>query len=130
MDQELIAYLDERFGETSREIQGLRKEVAVSREETATFRKETAQSLERLEEKVRHNGVEIEGLRDNIRQVSEGVVGANERLDTFQRKTTSDFDDVRTEMRSLVRGAFEEIHALKTQSFGMNRQKGKSRPPS
>jgi hypothetical protein len=127
MDQELIAYLDERFGETSREIRSLREEVVVSREETA-------QRFERLEEKVRHNGVEIEGLRGDIRQVAEGVAGTNERLDTFQQETAADFKDVRSEIRTLVRGVFEQldgrVRTLETQASAKNRQKGKSRPPS
>jgi hypothetical protein len=63
LDQELIAYLDERFRETTQQISSLREE--------------TAQRFDRLEEKVRHNGVEIEALRGEIRQVSEVVAGAN-----------------------------------------------------
>lgn len=133
MDQELIAYLDERFGETSREIRSLREEVVASREETAqqfvASREETAQRFERLEEKVRHNGVEIEGLRGDIRQVAEGVVGGNENLNTFKEETAANFEKAQAEMLSLVRGAFKEINALKTQGFGMNQQRGTIQRP-
>ena len=140
MDQELIAYLDERFGETSREIRSLREEVAASREETAgrfaktdrqiatlreefvASREETAQRFERLEEEVRHNGVEIEGMRGDIRQVAEGVAGANEGLNTLKEETAAKFQEVRTEILGLIRIAFEEIRALKTQGSGQNQE--------
>jgi chromosome segregation ATPase len=111
MDKELIAYLDERFGETSGQIRGLREEFAAAREETA-------QKFERLEEEVRHNGVEIEGLRGEIRQVADGIAVANERLDGFEKRFTTQLEDVQMETRGLVRLAFEEIRALKTQGLG------------
>lgn len=125
MDQELIAYLDERFGETSREIRGLREETA---QQFAAAREETAQRFDRLEEKVRHNGVEIEGLRGEIRQVADGVAVANERLDGFEKRFTTKLMDVQTETRGLIRVAFEEINALKIQ-VGRNQQKGKNLLP-
>jgi DNA repair ATPase RecN len=130
MDQELIAYLDERFGETSRQIQGLREETAqqfaTARVETAqqfaASREETAQRFERLEEKVRHNGVEIEGLRGEIRQVADGVAVANEKLEDFEKRFTTKLMDVQTETQGLVRMAFEEIRALKTKGSGKDQE--------
>jgi len=63
MDQELIAYLDERFREVN--------------------------------ERIRANGVEIEGLRGDIKQVAEGVAAGNENLEAFRTDVDRQFDEVR-----------------------------------
>lgn len=130
MDQELIAYLDERFRESARQTQ---EQFSIFREEIArqfaASREEANQRFERLEEEVRHNGIEIEGLRGEIRQVAEGVTVANERLGRFKNRFTKKLKDVQTEARSLVRAAFEEIDVLKTQGFGISQQTGKDQQP-
>lgn len=92
MDQELITYLDKRFGENAQQIQGLR-------EEFETFREATTRNFERMDEGIRHNGVSIEGARDEIRTVAEGVVGQNERLDAFQKEVKQEFNDIRQLIR-------------------------------
>src|SRR5438045_2135964 len=90
MDQELITYLDERFRETSRQIESLREE--------------TTQRFERLEERTaegfRYTGMEIEAMRGDIRQVTKGVAGANERLDSFRLEVAAEFKDVRASIRT------------------------------
>ncbi len=127
MDQELIAYLEDRF----REVQ---EQFASFREETNQQFAVSSQRFERLEEEIRHNGVEIEGLRGDIRQIADGVAGANERLDVFQKETAVEFKNVRAEIRVLARGVFEQSdsrsHAPKTKALVKTRQKGKGRPPS
>ena len=141
MDQELIAYLGDRFREVQEQFAASRKETkqqfVASREETnrqfAVSREETNQRFERLEEKVRYNGVEIEGLRDEIRQVAEGVSVANERSDAFERRFTTKLNDAQTEMRILVRGVVERdsgARAPEAKALVKTRQKGKGRPPS
>lgn len=69
MDQELIAYLDKRFGEVNEEMAALKKAV-------------------------RGNGVEIEGLRGQIQQVAEGVAGGNESLASFRIEVSEKFDEM------------------------------------
>ncbi|HWM93688.1 MAG TPA: hypothetical protein VN493_23220 [Thermoanaerobaculia bacterium] len=67
MDQELIAYLDKRFGEVN----------------------------ERIDSRFRETGVEIESLRGQIQQVAEGVAGCNESLASFRTEVAEQFEGMR-----------------------------------
>jgi predicted nucleic acid-binding Zn-ribbon protein len=98
MDQELIAYLDKRFGENAQQFQGLRGEFE-------TFRETTTRNFERVEEGIRHNGVSIEGARGEIRAVAEGVVGQNEKLEAFKKEVEQEFNDT----RQLIRPVYSEL---------------------
>jgi DNA repair ATPase RecN len=107
MDQELIAYLDERFRETSRQIEGVREEntqqLAAFREETlrrlASLRSEMMQRLEPLCDNVRHTRIEVEGLPHEINEVSETVGVVHERLGIFWREVNERLDEVREAAR-------------------------------
>lgn len=81
MDQELIAYLDKRFGEANEQMVALRAEV-------------------------RGNGVEIEGLRGQIKQVAEGVAAGNENLAAFRTEVYEKFD----EMRQMFKTSHSDLH--------------------
>ena len=98
MDQELITYLDKRFGENAQQIQGLRGEFE-------TFRESTTRNFERMDEGIRHNGVSIEGARAEIRAVAEGVVGQNEKLEAFKKEVEQEFNDT----RQLIRPVYSEL---------------------
>jgi DNA repair exonuclease SbcCD ATPase subunit len=120
MDQDLIAYLDERFRETSRQIESLREE--------------TTQRFERLEERTeegfRHTGMEIEALRGEVRQVAEGVMGANESLESFREAVAVEFKEVRASIRAPFENLDGRVRILETHVLGKNPRKAKSRPPS
>jgi archaellum component FlaC len=128
MDQELIAYLDERFSsiderfrETSQQISSLREETSQQigslREETAqqigslrdefeSFREETTQNFGRVDEGIRQVHVVIEGLRNGeVRVVSEGVSGFKEQLSDFRTEVSREFNDV----RGLVGSTYTEL---------------------
>jgi hypothetical protein len=111
--------------ETNQQIGGLR-------EEFVSLREETAQRFDRLEEKVRHNGVEIEALRGEIRQVGEGVAGANQSLSAVRQEVAVEFKDVRSSIRVPFENLNKRVLVLeaKVEVLGKNPQKGKSRPPS
>jgi archaellum component FlaC len=144
LDQELIAYLDERFRETSRQIESLREETTQQigglREETIQqiggLRQETTQRFERLEERMderfRHTGIEIEALSDKIRQVGDGVAGARESLGAFRQEVAVEFKDVRSSIRVPFENLNKRVLILeaKVKALSKNPQKGKSRPPS
>ncbi len=51
--------------------------------------------FEQLEGSIRANGVEIEGLRGDIKQVAEGVAAANQRIDAFEVKVSEKFEEMR-----------------------------------
>lgn len=107
MDQELIAYFDERFRETSRQIQDLREETV---QQFTSFRAEVdqrfeqvdrrfgqvGQRLDQLQETVHGTQILVEDLRGKIELVAEGVVGVNERLDAALEKTAGDIQEVRS----------------------------------
>ncbi len=124
MDQELIAYFDERFSriderfrETSQQISSLREETAQQigslrdefgslRGEFESFREETTQNFGRVDEGIRQVHVVIEGLRNGeVRVVSEGVSGFKEQLSDFRTEVSQEFDAV----RGLVRSTYTEL---------------------
>jgi predicted nucleic acid-binding Zn-ribbon protein len=85
-DQELIAVLDARFGSL---------ETRFSRVETD----------------VRHANVQIEGLRDETRQVAESVILVDEKLERFRVATEERFDEVDRHFE-VIDGRFEEMRRL------------------
>jgi len=91
MDQEMIAYFDKHFRETSRQIEGLREE--------------TLGRFERVEEAVRHNQVSLESLRGEVRLVAEGVANTNERLDSFKVEVSNEF----AETRKMIRLGYSDL---------------------
>ncbi len=70
MDQELIAYFDERFREM--------------RDETARQFEQMGSRLDRVEEEVRHTQVMVEGLRSDNRQLAEGIIGFGQRMEDLR----------------------------------------------
>jgi len=108
MDQELIAYLDTRFRETSEQIASLRGELDSFREETGRNFARVDENFERVDGEIRKVGglgPMIEDLRHQIQVVSEGVKGANERLDAFKVDVAQEFKDV----RSLIHLSYKDL---------------------
>ena len=124
MDQELIAYLEERFQENSRQMQSFREETSRQFEglsgEVATLRQETMSRFEqvdealrenrdeirrtqedvrRIEEEVRHNQIVVEALRSDLQGVAEGVMSNNQRLNEFREEVQQEFKAVRHSTR-------------------------------
>lgn len=120
MDQELIAYLDMRFRETSQQI---REEIGSLRQETtqqitslrqettqqiASLREETIQRFEKVDERLqgledtgRHTRILVEDLRGRIQLVAEGVASTNQRLDAFKEETRDEIRAVRGRVQLL-----------------------------
>jgi hypothetical protein len=94
MDQELIAYLEERFRETSRQIE------AVKEENTRCF-EQIDQRFEKAEEDTRHTQVMLEGVRGNIQLLAEGMLGVDEKLAAFKLEVSQEFESVRNMIRNL-----------------------------
>lgn len=95
MDQELIAYLDRRFGETSQQISTLREDIGTLREETHQRFEQVDRRLDKGEETARHTLILLEDLRSEVHLIAEGVVGLNQRLDRFQRDDDFMFNRLR-----------------------------------
>jgi len=75
MGQELIAYLDVRFRETSQQIDD---------------------RFQQVHDEIRHTRIEVEGLRSDLRLLAEGMLGIGERLDTFQGEVKQSIEETRT----------------------------------
>jgi len=53
----------------------------------------------KIEEARRHMGVLAEAVRDDIRQVAEGLGATNRRLDRFEQKVETEFAETRAAIR-------------------------------
>jgi hypothetical protein len=88
MDQDLIAYLDERFGENAKQIDTLRQEMSGLRQEMSGFRQETSERFEVVEGAIRQTHVAVEGLRGDIQLLAEGIIGMEEKAQSFRNEAT------------------------------------------
>ena len=95
MDQELIAYLDERFDRIDKRFEQVDKRF-----------EQVDKRMDGLEAAIRGNGVEIEGLRNQIQQVAEGVAAGNENLAALRIEVYERFD----EMRQLFNTSHSNLH--------------------
>jgi hypothetical protein len=82
VDQELIAYLDQRFSQLKSE---LRSEIALElRADIVASAAETR----------RHFDVVADRLMDKIQLVGEGVIGVDQKLDRFRGEVAEEFQRV------------------------------------
>jgi chromosome segregation ATPase len=117
MDQELIAYLNERFNAIDQRFDAVDKrfdavdkrfDAADKRFDAVDKRFDAAdERMDGLEGAIRANGVEIEGLRGDIKQVAEGVAATNQRIDAFQTDVSKQFE----EMRQIFNASHSNLHS-------------------
>jgi hypothetical protein len=92
MDQELITYLEARFG-------GLERQITDLREETRTS--------------VRQTHVMLEGLRSDLHMVAEGVMAGSETLAAFKAEVGRRFNDLEQRIGApFYRELSERVHHL------------------
>jgi chromosome segregation ATPase len=107
MDQELVAFLDERLRSFREELSGqigsLRQEMS---SEIGSLREEMSQGFDQMRTEIRHTHVEIEAMHGTIRLLAEGIVSTNERLEFFQEKVEHDIQEV----RALIRPAYSDLN--------------------
>jgi hypothetical protein len=128
MDQALIAYFDERFRETSQQIQALREEtvqqIQALREETAlqirTLRAEMDRQFGEARETARLTLVLIEGLRDEVHLVAEAFMGLDERLGRVEDKGALSFETVRGWVEPYFKNAEERGRELDLRSVQLD----------
>lgn len=94
MDQDLKAYLDERFARL---------------EERAT---ENSQQIEGLQEESRHTRVLIEGMWNNVRLVAERVMGAVEQQAALRNEMIRGFEDVKASIAPAYRDLDRRVQWL------------------
>jgi chromosome segregation ATPase len=119
MDPELIAYLDERFRGIDERFQGIDQRFQGIDErfhETSQqihgLREEMSQRFNKMDEQLRLTDVKVEGLRDDIKQVAEGVVMANEKLDASKPEVAREFSDTRALIQSGYRDLDKRVKVL------------------
>jgi hypothetical protein len=88
MDQELRAYLDQRFADME-------------------------ERLGKVETEVRHTGVLVEAMHGNVRLLAEGLVGASERIDALRRETTVSLEEIKGSVT-----AIHQIQVPRVQTAG------------
>ena len=76
MDQELKAYLDERFSRVDERFAGM------------------DERFKQLETEVRHTRVLVEGMHDNIRLLAEATISTGERIDSLREETASSLERI------------------------------------
>ena len=89
MDQEMMAYLGERFSELTKQIT---EETA---QQFAKLREEMFSRFERGEERARRTVVLVEDSRYKLDLVAEGVMGANDRLDRYRTEARIEFNQAK-----------------------------------
>jgi predicted nucleic acid-binding Zn-ribbon protein len=102
MDQELIAYLDERFRQTAEQIGSLRQE--------------TAQRFESMESAIRQTHVVVEGLRGDIQLLAEGIIGMEEKLQSLRDEVSQQFDEVRKSVEVPFKHLDRRVSALESRA--------------
>jgi len=91
MDQELIAYLDERFQRIDS-----RFEQIDSRFQRIDSRFEQIDSrFEQVHDEIRHTRIEVEGLRGEVRLLAEGQMSTEEKLERFRSEVAREFEETR-----------------------------------
>ena len=97
MDQELVAYLDQRFSQLKSELRSeialeLRSEIAASAAGVKSeLRADIAASAAQTR---RHFDVVADRLMDKIQLVGEGVIGVDQKLDRFRGDVADEFQRV------------------------------------
>ena len=97
MDQELIAYLDQRFSQLKSELRSeialeLRADIAASAAGVKSeLRADIAASAA---ETRRHFDVVADRLMDKIQLVGKGVIGVDQKLDRFRGEVAEEFQRV------------------------------------
>ena len=94
MDQEIKAYFDAQFAQMGDRIDA-RLDRMDTRLDGMDSRLDGMDSrLDRLETEVRQTRILVEGQRDDLRQIAEGIIGTNERLDAFSRGLQAQVDQM------------------------------------
>ena len=106
MDQELIAYLDERFRGIDERFQGIDQQIQGLREETSQRFAGMDKRFDQMDEQLRLTGVRVEGLQSQVQVVAEGVAAGNEKLDSFKTDVAKEFSDT----RDLIKDGYKDLN--------------------
>ena len=93
MDQELVQYLDERFNGIDRRFEAVDRRFD--------------EVNERIDEVKRHNGVLIEGLRDEVHLLAEGLAT---HIEVHHRQEHEYFERKFADTHALIRSSYDHLN--------------------
>ena len=93
----LIEFIGKKFDQVDQRFEGIERRL----DQMAT--KDELEA--KLAETRRHMGVLVEAVRDDVRQVAEGVAETNQRLDRFEQKVEAEF----VETRAMIRVSYAQL---------------------
>ena len=106
MDQELVQYLDERFGRIEQQLDGHDQRFEQIDRRFEGIDRRFDEVNERIEEVKRHTGVLVEGLRHELQFVAEGLTMHIEVQHVQEREY---HDRQHQETRALIRSFYDEL---------------------
>jgi len=133
MDQELIAYLDERFrgidkrfnavderfnavderfNAVDERFNAIDERFRETTQQIQDLRQETVRRFDEVHATIRQTDVKLEGLRGDIKLVAEGVAMTNEKLDLFREDVAREFEETREFNRSSYRDLDRRVKDL------------------
>jgi hypothetical protein len=102
MDQELVQYLDERFGRIEQRLDG----------HDQRFLSLEQRFEQRFEEVKRHTGVLVEGLRQEVHLVAEGLIM---HVEVRHREDREYFDRKFEDTHALIRSSYDHLQQQQDQ---------------
>jgi uncharacterized protein involved in exopolysaccharide biosynthesis len=75
------------------------QETGITKEDLTSFKEEIIQQFH----------VSAEGIRDEVKQVAEGVATANEKLDNIHKELTTEIQETRQEVLAAVKFSYAEL---------------------
>jgi chromosome segregation ATPase len=113
---ELRGEMGRGFAEVHQRIAEIRVEVGELRRDLATL----TRRVDVLEDRVRANGVLLEGLRDDLRQIAEAHVMLVQRVDEYRRES-----DAQRTILSLLQTSYRDLDRRVTR---LEERAGETRP--
>jgi chromosome segregation ATPase len=120
MDQELVAFLEQRFqGIETRfvQIETRFDQIDTRFDQIDTRFDQVDDKIRQVDDKVNLARVEIESVRGEIRQVAEGVAANTEKLDAFRVEVAQEFAEVRTTSRLQYSDLDRRVRRLEVRVF-------------
>ena len=116
MDQELKAYLEQHFRETSRQIEELRGETSrqfgESRGEFEEFRGETSRQFGEVHQESREGRILLEGIRSDLRLLAEGVISNGQKFVAHQAETRLSLEKMEASIHPYYRDLDSRVKLL------------------
>ena len=119
MDQELVQYLDERFGRIEQRLDGHDRRFDSIDQRFDRVERRLDGHVQRFDEVKRHTGVLVEGLRSQVQLVAEGLLT---HIDVRHAEDRAYVDQRFQETNALVRLSLESTEHLRQRVENLERK--------